>query len=382
LRVLYLNPFSQEVSGPDESLLTVLAELIPMGIEAHVVLPRPGPQVPRYEKLGAKIHYAPLTVLRRRMGAATALLPLQLLRGVAAVASIVRRERIALIHTNMEVVLEGSVVSRLLRLPHVLHYRGNTNDEPRLVFDALTRFWTATAEKVFCISEATAEIFRARGRGEKVEVLYNGVALERFAAASRSDEVRAELGAEPTDVLVGAVGRIHPRKDLATFLRAGALATTRIPRLRLAVIGAAEVPEEVAYEAAMKALASSLGIEDRLVWAGPRRDVPRVMCSLDALVASSRNEGFGRVVAEAMASGLRTVATREGAFVELVRGWRGARTAAPASPGEFASALVDVLSIAPETPASVARFGARAVAARVRDCYGRLAANLAVPTAG
>ena len=65
MRVLYLNPFSQEVSGPDESLRTLLGALIPRGVEAHVVLPAPGPQVPRYEALGARVHFAPLALLRR-----------------------------------------------------------------------------------------------------------------------------------------------------------------------------------------------------------------------------------------------------------------------------------------------------------------------------
>ena len=59
VRVLFLNPFSQHVSGPDETLLTTLRVLIPRGLEAHIVLPAPGPLVSRYEGLGATVHYAP-----------------------------------------------------------------------------------------------------------------------------------------------------------------------------------------------------------------------------------------------------------------------------------------------------------------------------------
>ena len=198
LRVLYLNPFSQQVSGPDESLITLLGGLIPLGVEPHVVLPRPGPQVSRYEALGARVHYAPLTFLKRRLGpAALALLPLRLVRSVLAVVRIARRERIDLIHTNMEVVLDGAFAARLLRIPHVLHYRGNTLDRPKLVFDVLTRFWTATADKVLCISNATAEIFRKRGLGAKVQALYNAVDVGAFAAARRDDGVRSAPG-QPT----------------------------------------------------------------------------------------------------------------------------------------------------------------------------------------
>ncbi len=376
MRVLYLNPFSQQVSGPDESLLTLLGALIPMGVEAHLVLPRPGPQVPRYEALGVKVHYAPMTVLKRRPGPGALLLPFRLVRGVAAVASIARRERVDLIHSNMEVVLDGAIASRLLRIPHVLHYRGNTNDDPKLVFDLLTRFWTATAEKIICISNATAEIFRKRGLGAKVEVVYNGVDVDAFAGAKRSDEVRSELGAGPADFLVGTVGRIHPRKDVATFLRAGALAARDVPNLRLVVVGSAEAPEEVTYQAAMRALVDELGIGAHVTWAGARRDIPKVLRALDLLVLSARNEGFGRVTAEAMAAGVPMVLSREGALPEVTQDYPLVRLATPGDPWSFAQLFRSL----PETqsvtrPAIAEAFSAPCCAARVHAVCVFLAAR-------
>ncbi len=377
MRVLYLNPFSQQVSGPDESLLTLLGALIPMGVEAHLVLPRPGPQVPRYEALGVKVHYAPLTVLKRRPGLSALLLPFRLARGVAAVARIARREGVDVIHTNMEVVLDGAIASRLLRIPHVLHYRGNTNDDPKLVFDMLTRFWTATAEKILAISNATAEIFRKRGLGAKVEVVYNPVDVDAFAMAERSDEVRRELGAGPGDVLVGTVGRIHPRKDLATFLRAGALVAEEVPTLKLAVVGLAEAPEELAYQEELCALARELRIEGQLTWAGARRDMPRVLKALDVFVLSSRNEGFGRVVAEAMAAGTPLVVAREGALPEMV-GEEGL-LAGPADPPEFAGQIARILSGKAGRPLRTRAFafGAARIAGRAMTIYFACTKSLA-----
>src|SRR5262245_14476461 len=121
MRVLYLNPFSQEVSGPDESLRTLLGALVPRGLEPHVVLPAPGPQVPRYEALGAQVHFAPLALLRRDVTVEAALYPVRLARAVLAVRSLARRLAADLIHTNMEVLLEGGLAARALGLPHVLH---------------------------------------------------------------------------------------------------------------------------------------------------------------------------------------------------------------------------------------------------------------------
>jgi glycosyltransferase involved in cell wall biosynthesis len=367
MRVLYLNPFSQQVSGPDESLLTLLVPLVKLGIDPHVVLPRPGPASCRYEAVGATMHYAPLTILKRRVGASALALPVRAALGAAAVMGIARRVRPDLIHTNMEVVPDGALVSRALRLPHVLHYRGNTNDEPQLLFDVLTRFWTSTAERVLCISHATADIFLRRGLGAKVEVVYNPVDTDAFASAGRSDEVRRALGAGPDETLIVTIGRIHPRKDIATFLRAAALISEGIPRAKFAIVGAAEATEERAYEIETRALAEQLDV--RVTWAGVRRDIPVVLKSCELFMLCSRHEGFGRVVAEAITTGTPLVVPGEGAPAELVRTVPFARVAPPGEPHRFAMAAFDLLRGGSLRGAGLTTFDAAATARSVLDVY-------------
>ena len=184
-RVLYLNPFSQEVSGPDESLRSLLAPLVASGIEPHVVLPAPGPQVARYESLGAVVHYAPFAILRRNLTARNVLYPVRLTRGAIHLARLARRVNADLIHTNMEVLLEGGLAARSLGLPHVLHYRGNTLDRPKPVFDALTAVWTTTADQVYCISRATAAVFQRRGRAPRAPPRTSRLGSRRIRAAVR-----------------------------------------------------------------------------------------------------------------------------------------------------------------------------------------------------
>ena len=357
LRVLYVNPFSQEVSGPDESLRGLLKPLIPRGVEPHLVLPRPGPQVARFEEMGVRVHYAPISILRRRISPAElALFPPKLLRGAAALATLARRIGADLIHTNMEVVLDGAIAARWLGLPHVLHYRGNSLDQPRLVFDLLAWLWTSLSDQVFCISDATARIFTSRGRGAKVTTLYNPIDLEAFAAAARSTEIRAAFGAGEGDTLVGTVGRIHPRKDLDTFLRAAALAARDRPRARFVVVGAAEGITEDAYLHELRATAARLGLGQRLVFAGARRDMPATFKAFDVFVLSSRHEGFGRVVAEAMAAGVPAVVSREGALPELVSDERNGLCATPADAEDFGGKIGRLL----DDPGLRASFGAAA----------------------
>ncbi len=383
MRVLYLNPFSQEVSGPDESLRTLLRALVPLGVEPHVVLPAAGPQIPRYEAVGATVHVLPLAKLRRDLSPAEAVAyPVQLSRSVLGVRALARRVGAALIHTNMEVLLDGGLAARSLGLPHVLHYRGNTLDSPKLVFDGLTAIWTALSDHVYCISRATAGVFERRGRGRKVEALYNPVDVAAFAGAPRSDEIRAQLGAGPSHRLVGTVGRVHLRKDVETFARAAALVAAQVPEARFVVVGVAEVPAEHDYQQRVAALVAELGIADRFVFAGARRDVPAVMKALDVFTLTSRHEGFGRVVAEAMAAGRPSVVTREGALPELVEEDQYGLTAAPTNAREFADRILALLNDPARAEAMGARaaahaaiFDANSVAARVFERYERLIAR-------
>jgi glycosyltransferase involved in cell wall biosynthesis len=368
VRVLYINPFSQEVSGPDESLRVLLSRIIPLGVEAHVAVPAQGPQIERYRALGATVHVVPLTALRRKASMAELL---RLMRSLATTVPemirLCRRVQPDLVHTNMEVAVDGLLAAHHLEIPHVLHYRGNTLDEPRLVFDLLVRFWTSRSRRVFCISEATAFLFRSRGRADKTEVVYNPVDLAAFAGAQRDDATRVELGASPGSLLIGTVARLHPRKDLETFIRAAALISQRSTQVRFVVVGSAAGPEERAYAEGLRALALRLAIADRVHWAGARRDIPGVMKALDVFVLTSRHEGFGRVVAEAMASGCPVVVSDEGALPELVDGGRFGVAAQAGDPTSFASKIEGLIS----QPALRSRLGMAGQArSRAFDSYG------------
>ncbi len=276
----------------------------------------------------------------------------------------------------MEVLLEGGLAARSLGLPHVLHYRGNTLDRPKLVFDVLTAVWTATADHIYCISQATATVFVRRDRADRTEVLYNPVDISSFAAAKRSDEVRAALGAKAGDLLVGTVGRIHPRKDLETMVRAAASVCRHHPNARFVVVGAAEPEIERAYLAKLRQLVSQLGLESRFAFVGARRDIPAVMAALDVFMLCSRHEGFGRVVAEAMAASRPVVVTDEGALPELVDSGRYGLCAPPADATAFADRILQLLadvtaaaSLGLRAAEAARQFDARSIADRVSTRY-------------
>jgi glycosyltransferase involved in cell wall biosynthesis len=70
--------------------------------------------------------------------------------------------------------------------------------------------------------------------------------------------------------------------------------------------------------------------------------MPSVLKALDLFVLSSRHEGFGRVVAEAMSAGTPVIVSREGALTELVQDGLAGLLATPGEPREFADRILSL----------------------------------------
>lgn len=188
-----------------------------------------------------------------------------------------------------------------------------------------------------------------RGRDDAIDlgfdrttltVIHNGIDAGDFRPAPEAGaKVRAEWGIAAGEQVVGLVGRFEARKDHGTFLQAAAIAAREQAALRFVCVG--DWP--TADRPGLDALARRLGLEDRVVWAGFRRDMSAVYGALDlATLTSSFGEGFPNVVAEAMACGVPCVATDVGdaAFILGDLGW----VVPPRNPRALADAWIAALA--------------------------------------
>jgi len=115
--------------------------------------------------------------------------------------------------------------------------------------------------------------------------------------------VRAALGISSGTLVVGAVGRLVWQKSHVDFLRAGGLLREEFPEARFLLVG------EGKEEKRLRAEAKTLGIEDRVIFTGYRRDVPALMAAMDIFVLPSRQENMPQVLLEAMAMARPVVST-------------------------------------------------------------------------
>ncbi len=169
---------------------------------------------------------------------------------------------------------------------------------------------------------------------EKVEVVYGSFDPEQFRPGISGNEMRARWQVSQTAPLVGLIGSLKtPKKGHSVLLQAAALLKNWRADLRFVLVGEGD-------PAPLRSLASSLGIGDRVVFAGFTEDVPAALAALDLVVcASLRGEGLTGALREALAMARPVVSTDVAGNRELVI---DQRTGLLVPPGD-ARALADAL---------------------------------------
>ena len=151
----------------------------------------------------------------------------------------------------------------------------------------------------------------------RIVVIPNGVDLERFRAPIDRAGVRGSLGLPPHVPLVTVVSRVTRLKGLEEFICAASMLSEMHPRARFVVAGE-PAPGDEGYLASLRRLAARLGVDDRVVFAGLRHDVPALLGASAVAVMPSLNEAMPNALLEAMAAGTPTVATRVGGTEEAM----------------------------------------------------------------
>jgi glycosyltransferase involved in cell wall biosynthesis len=149
----------------------------------------------------------------------------------------------------------------------------------------------------------------------RILAVYNGVDTECF---KYSDEKRCMtrkiLGVSEESKMLLAVGRLYEAKDYPNLIKAFSIVSRSHPSCNLVIAGDGPLREKI------ESIVDNLGLKNKVQFLGIRHDVSALMCAADVFVLSSDYEGFGLVVAEAMACERLVVATDCGGVSEVVGG--------------------------------------------------------------
>jgi glycosyltransferase involved in cell wall biosynthesis len=379
-KILYVNN-SADLYGASRCLLRLLAFLDRRQFHPLVLLPEAGPLKDKIEAAGVEV------IVDHRISIITRpqLRSWRLLRfllnfpcRVWWLRRLIRREGIALVHSNTGVIISPGLAARLAGARHVWHVR-ECFDEFRAVWPAYARYMTFCSDQIIAISEAVARQFPSRKR---VTILYDGLTPDEFrvpkAELRQSHRERYGLG---NDFVAGCVGRINlHRKGQGVLVQAASLLKKKGRRLKILVVGS-PFPGNEWHLQELQRLIHEFQVEDRVVLAGEVADVRGAYAAMDALVlASVGSEGFGLVVTEAMAMGLPVIATRTGGPVDQVVEGETGFLVPPGEPAALAE-KIECLQADPDLCSRLGQAGARRVeecfseprmVARLQELYGQL----------
>jgi FkbM family methyltransferase len=353
VRVLYLS-HTASVSGGERSLLDLL-RVLPRD-SGSVVAGPPGDLADSVRELGWPYHEIPGTDASLKLHPVfTPRAVGRLLRAARATRRLARRTNAEVVHANsIRAGIVGVLASAPGGPPVVVHVRDRL--PPTLVSRLALRLIEARAAEVVANSRYTAAGMRRR-----CEVVHSPVDLERFRPRN-GGESNGRAGP-----VLGIVGQLTPWKGQDDAIRVVARVREQHPGARLLIVGSAKfVSRETRYDnesyvTRLQRLVDAEDLAGSVRFLGEREDVEELLHELDLLLVPSWEEPFGRVVVEALASGVPVAATNTGGPAEILTHGEDGLLLPPRRPELWAEEVGRLLS-RPEARAAMVRRGqARAV---------------------
>lgn len=222
---------------------------------------------------------------------------------VFKLARLFRGLGVDVVHThNTKPFLYACPAARLARVSKVIHTRHGQRYGASRRETSMFRLLTRLTDRVVCVSRDSANLSAMEGiTPGKIRTIWNGIDSTRFNYVGPCADGPAVM-----------VSRLSPEKDVATLLRAAALAVRERPSFRLEIAG------DGPCRPALEQIVHECNLEGCVRFLGEVRDVPALLARASLFVLPSLTEGVSLTLLEAMARGLPIVATRVGGNPEVV----------------------------------------------------------------
>ena len=213
------------------------------------------------------------------------------------------------VHAHM---VHANIFTRLNRtlcpVPKLICTAHNSNEggKARMIAYRLTNHLSDVNTNV---SQEATEALINKGAFSKKDVItvYNGIDLRKFEKNHDSINLNNNI------LNLISVGRFNDQKDYPNLINAFAiLKKNNNGAIKLTIVGDGELKSEI------EALIRNLELEEDVTLLGRRSDIPQLLSQADIFVLASKFEGFGLVVAEAMACKCYVVATDSGGVAEVM----------------------------------------------------------------
>ena len=248
---------------------------------------------------------------------------------------VIRDRKIDIVHAHTaHAVATAALATLRLDVPVVVARRVDF----KLRDNAPTRWKYDRAAMIIAISRAVARVLAASGVDERrVRVVPDGVDVHRTVTPANATTLAA-LGVQAGAPLVVQVAQLVGHKDPLNFVRAVARAQFVIPGIQALLVGDGPLRGDVENEV------RALGLEGTLHLAGYRTDADELLAAADVVCLSSREEGMGSVLLDALAFARPIAATTAGGIPEVIEHGETGLLVAPQNPIGLGDAIAELMT--------------------------------------
>jgi len=304
--ILYVSYTGQILGGGEISLLKLLENLDRTRFNPVLFIPDAGELQRQVHNINIETIIAPYHKIKNPINFFLAL------STIKTITAIVRNKKISLIHCNSTggLTLLAAVAAKLRAIPFIWHVR---TINKAFIIDFILACLTT---KIVVNSHATAKRF-AWMHTQKIEIVYNGVDINKFNPAADIAKLRKSLIENKDNILVGTIGRYHKIKGYKYFLSAAAAVIKSLPNIRFIIAGV-DYDNNNYYLTKLKQQAKRLMVTDTVIFTGSYPDPAAITNAMDICVSTSPNEAFGRNIIEGMACAKPFIAFDSGGPREII----------------------------------------------------------------
>ena len=292
-----------ERGGAEKQLLTLASEQVQSGIKVEVIFLKGKPELEKeFEESGVKVNKL--------------LAGKNFLHQISLLSKHLRKNP-SPVHAHLP--KSELLASLVVRNKNLIFSRHNSEPfwpgGPRVISNLLSKFVCKRASQGIAISNAVKSYLIKRGEipsGYILDVVYYGFQKDSSTNSAGLKSITNLMTSQSSEFKIGTIGRLVPQKDYPTLLSAFSNVLKSVPKTELYVVGEGYLQKELIE------LSKSLGVNSKVHWLGKTEYINEFLSKIDLFILSSKYEGFGLVLLEAMAAKKPIIAADNSAIPEVL----------------------------------------------------------------
>jgi len=253
-------------------------------------------------------------------------------------ARLMKRERIEVVNVHRPTAHTLAQVAAFLTKTPVFIVTRRVSFPPSGIISAKVKYQLGVSQ-IVAVSQGIREVLIRSGvQADKITTIYSGVELDLFKPDIPGTPIRQAYKIPLEAPLVGKVANYSYWKGHHIFLQAAQIVASQIPDVRFLLVGSnTDHPK-------LKDLGKTLGLNDQVIYAGFREDIPQILAALDISVNTPlRGEGLSGAIRESLAMEKSVVATDVAGNSEIVLHGKTGYLVPPNDPESLARAIIHLL---------------------------------------